>query len=66
MRPSVDAHTGSYDLAKHMLTVQATSTSASASLNALVASSGQLIGTLTNAGGGKYQGQFSLATTPRT
>jgi hypothetical protein len=54
-----------YDLAKQVLSVQATSTSGSATLQAFVTSSGALIGTLTNNGGGQYQGQFNLTTNPQ-
>jgi hypothetical protein len=54
-----------YDSAKKVLNVQATSTSSSATLQALVTSSGALIGTLTNNGGGKYQGQIAWPTNPQ-
>jgi hypothetical protein len=53
-----------YDSAKGALRVEATSTSASATLKVLVTSTGQVLGTLTNAGGGKYAGQFSASSNP--
>ena len=37
---------------------------ATATLQVFVTASGALIGTLSNAGGGKYQGQFSWPTNP--
>jgi hypothetical protein len=65
--PSADTVTvtrAEYDSAKSTLRVEATSTNAGATLQAFVASTGQLIGTLTNAGGGKYAGQFSVSSNP--
>jgi hypothetical protein len=53
-----------YETAKRTLRVEATSTSSTATLQAFVTSTGQLIGTLTNSGGGKYAGQFSLTSNP--
>jgi hypothetical protein len=44
--------------------VEATSTSASATLRAFVDSTGALIGTLHNAGGGQYRGQFTNVANP--
>lgn len=54
-----------YDTAKLVLRLQATSTSASATLQAFVTSSGQLIGTLTSNGGGRYGGQFNSSVNPQ-
>jgi hypothetical protein len=54
-----------YDRAKQVLIVDATSADPSAALSAFVTSSGQLVGTLSNAGGGKYEGQFSLPVNPQ-
>ncbi len=51
---------------KKQLQLQTTSTSASAVLKAYVTSTGALIGTLTNNGGGKYSGAFGLAANPGT
>jgi hypothetical protein len=65
--PSADTVTvtrAEYDSAKSTLRVEATSTNAGATLQAFVTSTGQLIGTLTNGGGGKYAGQFSLSSNP--
>jgi hypothetical protein len=55
-----------FDAAKGQLSVEATSTSDTATLQVYVSSSGALIGTLTNAGGGRYRGQFALASNPQT
>ncbi|HEV2835468.1 MAG TPA: VCBS repeat-containing protein [Pyrinomonadaceae bacterium] len=54
-----------YDSAKRSLRVEATSTSSSATLQAFVSSTGQLIGTLSNAGGGQYRGELSFSTNPQ-
>src|SRR5262249_44179928 len=55
-----------YTASKKVLRVEATSTSTSATLQVFQTSTNQLIGTLTNNGGGKYTGQFSWATNPQT
>jgi hypothetical protein len=47
------------------LRVEATSTSATATLQVLVTSTNQLIGTLTNSGGGAYSGTFTRPTNPQ-
>jgi hypothetical protein len=54
-----------YGVSKKELRVEASSTSASATLKAYVSSTGALIGTLTNSGGGKYTGQFTWSTNPQ-
>jgi hypothetical protein len=54
-----------YVTSTQVLNVQATSTSGNATLQAFVTSSGALIGTLTNSGGGTYQGQLSWPTNPQ-
>jgi hypothetical protein len=54
-----------YDSSKRVLRVEATSTSANATLQAFVTATGQLVGTLGNAGGGQYRGEFSSATNPQ-
>lgn len=54
-----------YDASKRELRVEATSTRSNATLQVFVTSSGQLIGTLTNNGGGKYGRQFNLSTNPQ-
>jgi len=46
-----------------VLTLEATSTKSTAVLMAYRSDTGQLIGTLTNSGGGKYKGQFTLTST---
>jgi hypothetical protein len=53
-----------YRLSTKKLSVQATSTSATATLKVYVTATGQLIGTLKN-NGGKYSGQFSWPSNPQ-
>ncbi len=55
-----------YETSKRNLRVEATSTRSTATLQVFVTASGQLIGTLTNNGGGKYTGQFTSATNPQS
>ena len=54
-----------YTASKSVLLVEATSTSSSATLQVFQTATNQLIGTLTNNGGGKYTGQFSWPTNPQ-
>ncbi len=54
-----------YDRAKATLRVEATSSRPTATLKMFVTSTGQLIGTLANNGGGKYSGQFSWSVNPQ-
>ncbi|MDQ6623788.1 MAG: FG-GAP-like repeat-containing protein [Verrucomicrobiota bacterium] len=53
-----------YDSAKQVLRAEATSTRADATLQCYVTATAQLIGTLTNNGGGKYSGQFGWSVNP--
>jgi hypothetical protein len=53
-----------YRVSRQQLKVQATSTSANAALRVYVTSTGALIGTLNNTGGGKYRGQFNWPSNP--
>jgi hypothetical protein len=55
-----------YESAKRELRVEASSTSSSATLRAYVNATGELIGTLSNNGGGKYSAQFTWPTNPQT
>ena len=55
-----------YTADKRELRVEATSTNASAVLRCYVSSTGELIGTLTHDGGGRYRGQFSWPTNPQS
>ena len=55
-----------YSISKQQLRVEATSSSLTAVLTAYVTATGQLIGTLTNVGGGKYQIQTTWPTNPRS
>ena len=50
---------------KRTLRVEATSIRSNATLQVFVTSSGQLIGTLTNKGGGQFRGQFSVSVNPQ-
>lgn len=54
-----------YDSGKRTLRVEATSTSSNATLQVFVSATGQLIGTLSNNGGGQYRGEFSVSTNPQ-
>jgi hypothetical protein len=54
-----------YDSGKRTLKVEATSSRSDATLQVFVTSTGQLLGTLTNGGGGKFSGQLSSATNPQ-
>lgn len=54
-----------YNGSKRQLTVQATSTSQTATLRVSVTATGQVIGTLSNRGGGRYDGTFTLTTNPQ-
>jgi FG-GAP-like repeat len=55
-----------YDSGNRRLRVEATSTRANAALQAFVTSSGQLIGTLSNDGGGRYRGEFTWPVNPQS
>lgn len=54
-----------YDASKRRLSVQASSSSSSATLTVSVASTGSVIGVLSNKGGGRYEGDFNVATNPQ-
>ena len=54
-----------YTTSNRTLRVEATSTRTNATLQVFVTSSGQLIGTLTNNGGGKYGGQMTWSVNPQ-
>ncbi|HEX8077752.1 MAG TPA: VCBS repeat-containing protein [Chthoniobacterales bacterium] len=54
-----------YDSAKRTLRVEASSSNSTATLQVYVSSTNQLIGTLTNNGGGKYSGSFASSTNPQ-
>ena len=54
-----------YDSSKRVLRVEATSTSANATLQVFVTATGQLLGTLGNSGGGQYRGELNAATNPQ-
>ena len=55
-----------YAVGNRRLRVEATSTRANATLQAFVTSSNQLIGTLSNNGGGRYRGEFTGPSIHRT
>ncbi|HEY6807020.1 MAG TPA: VCBS repeat-containing protein [Pyrinomonadaceae bacterium] len=54
-----------YDSGKQKLRVEATSTSANATLQVFNTSTGQSLGTLSNSGGGRYSGQLNSSVYPR-
>ena len=54
-----------FESAKRVLRVEATSTSSSATLRVFVTSTGALLGTLSNNGGGQYRGELSVSTNPQ-
>jgi len=62
---AVTIQTASYDFFRKQLTVQATSTNSTARLQVFIASSGQLIGTLTSNGNGRHSGQLFVASNPQ-
>ena len=55
-----------YQTGNRRLRVEATSTRADATLQVFVTSSDQLIGTLSNNGGGRFRGQFSWPVNPQS
>lgn len=54
-----------YDSSKRSLRVEASSSRTNATLQLFVTSTEQLVGTLTNNGGGKYSGQFNWSVNPQ-
>lgn len=54
-----------FDSGKRSLRVEATSTSASATLQVFNSATGTLIGTLSNSGGGQYRGEFGVSSNPQ-
>jgi hypothetical protein len=63
---TVAVQTAEYTADKRELRVEASSSNAGAVLRCYVSSTGELIGTLTNDGGGRYRGQFSWPTSPQS
>ncbi len=55
-----------YESGKRTLRVEATSTRADAKLQVFVTSTGQLVGTLTSNGGGRFSGQFNVSANPQS
>jgi hypothetical protein len=55
-----------YALGNRRLRVEATSTRSTATLQVFVTSTNQLIGTLSNDGGGRYRGDFSWPVNPQS
>jgi FG-GAP-like repeat len=55
-----------YEIGNRRLRVEATSTRSTATLQAFVTSSNQLIGTLSNNGGGRYRGEFTWPVNPQS
>jgi len=54
-----------YDSGNRTLRVEATSTRTNATLQVLVTSTGQIIGTLSNLGGGKYGANLNWSVNPQ-
>jgi hypothetical protein len=63
---TVSIQRAEYDGGNRELRVEATSTSASATLQVFVTSTNTLIGTLQNDGGGRYSGRFSWPSNPQS
>jgi VCBS repeat-containing protein len=61
---TVSIQRAEYDAGKRELRIEATSTSSTATLRAFVDSTGALIGTMQNSGGGQYRGQFTGVANP--
>jgi FG-GAP-like repeat len=55
-----------YDTGNRRLRVEATSTRSTATLRVFVTSTNQLIGTLSNDGGGRFRGEFSWPSNPQS
>jgi hypothetical protein len=54
-----------YVVSKKNLRIEATSSRSTATLQVFVTSTGELVGTLANNGGGKFSGQFNWSTNPQ-
>ncbi len=65
VKDTVTVQRAVYTRSKQQLSVQVTSTSATATLKAYVTATGMFIGTLKNNGGGRYGGQFKWASNPQ-
>ena len=63
---SVTITKAEYQAGSRRLKVEATSTNAAATLQVFVTSSSQLIGTLSNKGGGKFGGEFTQSVNPQS
>jgi hypothetical protein len=62
---TVNIQLAEYESSKRVLRVEATSNNANAVLRCYVTSTGALIGTLTNTGGGRYRGELSWSSNPQ-
>ncbi|HEX8558862.1 MAG TPA: FG-GAP-like repeat-containing protein [Pyrinomonadaceae bacterium] len=62
---TVGVQKAQYNSSKRTLTVEASSSRSTATLRVYVTSTGQLIGTLSSKGGGRYEGQFNVASNPQ-
>jgi hypothetical protein len=63
---TVSVQIAEYDSGKRELRVEATGSNSGAVLRCYVTSTGALIGTLSNDGGGRYRGQFSWPSNPQS
>lgn len=61
----VTVQAADYSASKRELRVEVSDSSSTATLRAYVTATGALVGTLTNNGGGKYKGQFTLSSNPQ-
>lgn len=62
---TVSVQKAEYNSSKRTLRVDASSSRSNATLQVFVTSTGQLLGTLSSRGGGKYSGDLNAATNPR-
>jgi hypothetical protein len=62
---TVSVQAAEYETSKRSLRVEATSSNSSAVMRVYVTSTGALIGTLSNDGGGRYRGEFSWPSNPQ-
>jgi hypothetical protein len=63
---TVSIQRAEYEISKRILRVEATSSRSTSTLQVFVTSTGALIGTLRNEGGGRYRSEFSLPANPQS
>ena len=62
---TIEVTRAEYNLAKRVLGVEATSSDATATLTVFVTATGEMIGTLTNEGAGRFRGQLAWPVNPQ-